>query len=303
MKWGKKGLIFSPMGQHPWVITHGMLPVADRISSDFYRIYFSGRDISNRSKIGYIEININEPDKILYLSEHPVLDIGKLGTFDDNGVSPTYVVNHEGIRYLYYFGWNKRSSVRASEVSGLAISKDGGKTFERYSRAPILSRTNEEPYSILVISCILIENGVWRMWYDSADEWQNEDLPKYNIKYAESSDGINWIRKGLVAVDYKYPDESRVSRASIIKENNIYRMWYCYAIGSGGYRMGYAESDDGMKFERMDEKVGISLSEDGWDSDMICYPFVFKHKGKNYMLYCGNGYGKTGFGYAVSEEE
>jgi len=36
---------------------------------------------------------------------------------------------------------------------------------------------------------------------------------------------------------------------------------------------------------------------------MICYPYVFKHKGRFYMLYCGNGYGKTGFGLAVLEDE
>lgn len=303
MNWVKKGLIFEPAGQYDWVVTHAMLPVADQIDDDLYRIYFSGRDACNRSHIGYIEININEPHNILMISEKPVLGFGLLGCFDDNGVSPTFIVNNNGAKYLYYFGWNKRSSVRASEVSGLAISTDGGKNFDRYSRAPILSRTNEEPYSILVISCILIENGTWKMWYDSADEWQNEDLPKYNIKYAESSDGIHWVRKGIIAVDYKYPDESRVSRASIIKEKDIYRMWYCYAIGSGGYKMGYAESKDGMQFERQDEACGIGISETGWDSDMICYPFVFKHKGEAYMLYCGNGYGKTGFGYAVLKED
>lgn len=299
MGWGKKGLIFSPAGQYPWVITHGMLPVADKINNDLFRIYFSGRDISNRSRIGYIEIDINEPDKILCLSEQPVLDLGKLGAFDDNGVSPTWIVNHDNNKYLYYFGWNKGSSVRAAEVSGLAISEDSGKTFFRQSAAPVIDRTNAEPYTILVISCILIENGIWRMWYDSADEWTNNDLPKYNIKYAESTDGIHWQRAGLVSVDYMYPGESRVSRASIVKEDGLYKMWYCYAIRSGGYKMGYAESEDGFKFLRMDDKVGIDVSEKGWDSEMICYPYVFQHEGKKIMLYCGNGYGKTGFGYAT----
>lgn len=291
------------MGQYPWVITHGMLPVADKINNDLFRIYFSGRDISNRSKIGYIEIDINDPAKILYLSQYPVLDLGKLGCFDDNGVSPTWIVTHDNKKYLYYFGWNKGSSVRAAEVSGLAISEDGGKTFKRHSAAPIIDRTNIEPYTILVISCILIENGIWRMWYDSADEWTNNDLPKYNIKYAESTDGIHWKRAGFVSVDYMYPGESRVSRASILKENDIYKMWYCYAIGSGGYKMGYAESEDGFKFRRMDDKVGIDVSEKGWDSEMICYPCVFQHEGKKIMLYCGNGYGKTGFGYATLEKD
>jgi len=302
MRWIKKGLIFKPEGQYDWVITHAMLPVADRIGDDLYRIYFSGRDKLNRSLIGYVEVNINNPKHILKLSEKPVLGLGQLGCFDDNGVSPTWVVEYEGKKYLYYLGWNMGSTVRASEVTGLAVSGDGGETFERISQAPILDRTDREPYTILVASCVLIEDGLWRMWYDSADVWLNRYLPRYNIKYAQSRDGINWVRKGIVSVDYKSLEESRVSRACVLKEDGIYKMWYCYAMGSGGYRMGYAESKDGIRFIRKDEQVGIDVLKSGWDSEMICYPFVFNHKGKKFMLYCGNGYGKTGFGYAVLGE-
>jgi len=299
MKWIKKGQIFSPSGQFDWVKTHGMLPTVDHLKDDLFRIYFSGRDTQNRSRIGFVDVDIKDPQKILNISDKPVLDMGKLGSFDDNGVSPTFILNHQNKKYLYYFGWNKGANVRAAEVSGLAISDDGGKTFKRYSHAPIIDRTDKEPYLILVISWVIIENGVWRMWYDSADEWQNESLPKYNIKYAESKDGIHWERKGKVSVDYQYPGESRVSRASIIKENGVYRMWYCYAIEEGGYNMGYAESSDGYTFQRKDNLVGIEKSASGWDSEMICYPYLVNHKGQTYMFYCGNGYGRAGFGYAI----
>lgn len=301
MKWVKKGLVFKPESQYDWVVTHAMLPVADHIIDDIYRVYFSGRDNSNRSLTGYIEIDINDPTKILNISSHPVLGLGSLGAFDDNGVSPTWIVNRGDMKFLYYFGWNKGSLVRAAEVSGLAISKDGGSSFKRYSRAPIIDRTDLEPYQILVISCILIEGDVWRMWYDSADEWQTPELPRYNIKYAESSDGISWIRKGIVSVNYKSRNESRVSRASVLKEDGIYKMWHCYALDSGGYRMGYAESQDGYKFERKSDSLTIQVSSSGWDSEMVCYPHVFKHKGQKFMLYCGNGYGRSGFGMAVEE--
>lgn len=301
MKWVKKGQLFKADGQHEWVTTHAMLPVADQIDGDLYRIYFSGRDRANRSLIGYVELDINNPQRILKLSSEPVLGLGSLGAFDDNGVSPTWIVNHEGRKYLYYFGWNKGSMVRAAEVSGLAISNDDGGTFARFSRAPIIDRSDAEPYQILVISCILIEDGTWRMWYDSADEWQSPDLPRYNIKYAESTDGIDWVRKGIVSVDYKSRDESRVSRASVIKEDGIYKMWHCYAMNSGGYRMGYAESTDGVQFERMSDDRTIDVSTSGWDSEMVCYPHVFVHGGQKIMLYCGNGYGRTGFGMAVME--
>jgi hypothetical protein len=283
MKWIKQGRIFTPNGQYYWVKSHAMLPTVDYIKDDIFRIYFSGRDASNISRIGFIEININQPKEILTLTEKPIIDIGKLGSYDDNGISPTCIVNNETKKYFYIMGWNKGSKVRAAEVS-------------------IIDRTDTEHYTILVISCIIIENGIWRMWYDSADYWINEELPRYNIKYAESIDGIHWKREGVVSVNYQYEDETRVSRASVIKDRGIYRMWYCYAIGSGGYNMGYAESKDGYKFERLDHKTGIALSTSDWDSEMICYPNVFKHKGITYMLYCGNGYGRTGFGLAILQE-
>lgn len=300
--WKKLGQIFEPKGQFDWVASHGMLPTVDHVEGDVFRIYFSGRDVNNISKTGFVEININSPLDILHLSESPVLDIGELGSFDDNGVSPTCMVNDGDKKYFYFMGWNKGSKVRAAEVSGLAISDNNGETFSRLSRAPIIDRTDAEPYTILVISCILIENGIWRMWYDSADCWLTEELPRYNIKYAESVDGIHWKRDGIVAVDYKDDSETRVSRASIIKDNGLYRMWYCYAIGAGGYEMGYGESLDGYQFTRLDHKVGISVSKSGWDSEMICYPNVFRHNDKTYMLYSGNGYGREGFGIAVLEE-
>src|SRR2546430_1700184 len=101
MKWAKKGLIFSPQGQHDWVSSHAMLPIADRIDGDLYRIYFSGRDRGNRSLIGYVEVDINNPTKILKLATEPVLGLGALGAFDDNGVSPTWLVNKGQEKYLY----------------------------------------------------------------------------------------------------------------------------------------------------------------------------------------------------------
>jgi len=301
MKWIKRGQIFIPNNQYSWVRTHGMLPVVDHLENDLFRIYFSGRDDANISRIGYVVVDINNMSKILELSVLPIVDIGKLGSYDDNGVSPTCIISYDNKKYLYIMGWNKGSKVRAAEVSGLAISLDNGVTFERYSKAPVIDRTDNEPYTILVISCILIENGIWRMWYDSADYWINENLPRYNIKYAESTDGIHWTRKGIVSVNYKTKNETRVSRASVIRDGSVYKMWYCFALGTQGYNLGYAESKDGYQFERMDDKVGIELSKNGWDSEMMCYPNVFKHNEITYMLYCGNGYGRTGFGYATLE--
>ncbi|MFQ5787998.1 MAG: hypothetical protein ACE5H1_08450 [Thermodesulfobacteriota bacterium] len=302
MKWIKKGQIFKPEGQFDWVMTHSMLPIPERRGDDLYRVYFSGRDKFNRSLVGYVEFDINNPKKILKISEKPVLGLGELGTFDDNGVTPSWIVNHEGEKYLYYVGWNKGSTVRMAEMAGLAISVDGGETYQRVSRAPILERTDKEPLTLLAATCVLVEDRIWRMWYVSGTEWVHKDFVRYNIKYAESKDGIKWNRDGRVAIDFKNKYEHALARPCVIKEDGLYKMWYCCRLDNSTYRIGYAESKDGLSWNRKDNEAGIDASESGWDSEMIAYPNVFNHKGKKYLLYNGNGYGRNGFGYAVLED-
>ena len=304
MKWKKLGLIFEPKTvNRDWMITHAMDPTVDHVRDDIYRIYFCGRNRNNQSLIGFVEIDIKEPTTILHAPVNPVLGLGELGAFDDNGVTASWVINHDGKKYLYYIGWKPRSTTRFSLMTGLAISDDGGDSFQRYSRAPILNLTNKEPFSILTAPCVIKENNVWKMWYVSCVDWVNADLPRYNIKYAESEDGIYWKQDGLVCIDFNSKDETALARPCVLFESGIYRMWYSFKDPAIGYRMGYAESNDGLKWQRLDEQVGIDISDSGWDSEMIQYPYVFNHKGDKYMVYNGNGYGENGAGLAVLVKE
>ena len=102
---------------------------------------------------------------------------------------------------------------------------------------------------------------------------------------------------GLVAIDLSSEDEYAISRPSVIKESGVWKMWYSYR--GDAYRIGYAESLDGRAWIRKDEYSGIETSKTGWDSEMIEYPFVFRHDGELYMLYNGNNYGESGFGLAI----
>ena len=299
MNWVKKGLIIRPTGNHPWMITHGMLPIAEWRHDDVYRVYFSGRDGENRSHIGYAEVDIKDPYTLLSFSESPVLGLGSLGCFDDNGVSPSWMVDHNGRKYLYYIGWNKGATVRMHLFGGLAFSDDDGESFQRYSRVPILERTDREPY-LNTAPCVLLDDGLWRMWYVSGVEWLHRDLPRYNIKYAESSDGLSWDRRGTVCIDFASSEENALARPCVRKEGNIYKMWFSHK--GEAYRIGYAESKDGIAWERRDGEAGIGPSPSGWDSDMVEYTYVFEHSGVKYMLYNGNDYGRDGIGLAVAEQ-
>jgi hypothetical protein len=302
MRWNKQGLIFKPLERQPWSVTHAALPVAERLGADRYRVYYSTRDDQNRARIAYFEFEITNPHEILRTSDSPVLDLGALGTFDDGGVTSSCVVDYQGTKYQYYTGWTRGVSVPFYFYVGLAASTNGGESFARVSEAPILERNEFDPY-LTASPSVLIENGIWRMWYISGSGWEvvsGKPRHRYHIRYAESRDGIRWHREGTVCIDYSSPLEYAFARPYVIREGKRYKMWFSYR--GEAYRLGYAESSDGIEWERRDDAVGIDVSPQGWDSEMIAYACVFQHGNRRHMLYNGNGYGKTGIGYAVSDE-
>ena len=282
----KKGLIYKIENAAPWAQTHAQVPTVD-IIDDRFRIYFSTRDAQNRSLTSFIEVSADDPKKILYVHDKPILDFGKLGCFDDCGVMPSFIINEGAKKYMYYCGWNTSTTVRYRNCIGLAVSEDGGVTFRRMFDGPIMDRTKDEPH-LVVTPCLLKENGIWRMWYCGGTEWKIIDgvtEPQYLLKYAESKNGVDWERPNKVVIPYKHENEA-IGRPSVIYEDGLYKMWYCYrdisqyrVNKSNSYKIGYAESNDNITWIRKDEQVGLELSETGWDSEMLAYPDVVLYKG------------------------
>lgn len=305
MKWIKKGLILKPKSANwaDWMVSHIAIPFVESMGGDIYRIYFSSRSEEKFSQSGYAEFNINDPFNILKISQKPVLSKGSLGAFDDSGAMCSCVVNYKGLKYMYYIGWSLGVTVPAYTSTGLAVSSNNGESFERVSRGYILERDDIDPY-VTSTPYVLIEDDLWRMWYMSGIKWVIENgKPKqcYHIKYAESTDGVKWKKEGKAAIDFKSEDEYVTGRPFVLKEDGIYKMWYSYR--GKHYRIGYAESLDGIAWERKDELTGIDVSPDSWDSEDIEYASIFDHNGDRYMLYNGNGYGETGVGLAIMEKE
>lgn len=299
-RWQKLGRIFAPAGETPWMQSHAAVPIAEHLDNDLFRIYFSSRDERNRSFTGSLVIDITSPTRVLDLSTEPVLTPGALGEFDDSGAMATWLTRVNGQRHLYYIGWNLGVTVPFRNSVGLATSTapDGTK-FERYAPGPILDRTMNEPH--FCASCCVLQNGdMFLMWYLACIGWRMRDgrpEHRYHIRYAESKDGISWDRRGEVAIDFADAQEYAISRPSVVRDADCWRMWYSYRGDT--YRIGYAESSDGRTWQRRDADAGIEVSATGWDSEMIEYPHVFDHKGQRYMLYNGNDYGRSGFGIAV----
>ena len=301
MKWIKQGVIFVADHNFEWMVSHASVPVVDEA-----RIYFGTRDQNGQSQTSYIEVEAGRPENVVYIHDRPVLPLGEPGTFDDSGIMPSWIVTHENKKYLYYIGWSPRVTVPYHLAIGLAVSEDGGRSFQKISDGPILDRSRDEPF-FNTAPCVLKDEGRWRMWYVSCTGWEDGE-PRYHVKYAESADGIVWRKTGRVCIDYD-DRTGAIGRPCVYRENGAYKMLYSYRGArdyrtdrTQSYRLGYAESGDGVTWTRRDDEVGIERSETGWDSEMMEYCYVHQYEGRSYLFYNGNGFGQTGIGYALRDE-
>ena len=307
MRWEKLGLIFETNATHTWAQTHAQVPTVDVISDKVWRIYYSARNSENQSHISYFDVEAGNPRNVLYRHNKPILRLGALGTFDDAGMMPSSIVSVGGIKYMYYTGWTLKKTTPYLNSIGLAVSHDEGKSYTRVGEGPVIGISLHEPYFIGTAT-VLLEEGLWRNWYAACTGWEIIDgrtEPRYHLKYAESNDGIEWRRKGQVAIDFKNADEGGLVRAAVLKSHGRYLMWYSRRNIMGyrsdsrySYRIGYAESCDGVNWTRMDSLAGIDISATGWDSEMIAYPSMAQYEDKIFLFYNGNGFGQSGIGVA-----
>lgn len=306
MKWKKLGRIWQPEGNFWWNKKYGQLPVPYYLSEENkIRVFFGTACDETFCRISFIDVDADDPTRIVYDPAKPVLDIGDPGTFDDSGVVPSSVINIDGRLLLYTVGYQRCGRVPYMLYAGLAESSDGGISLSRVSKAPILPRKNFRPTGQGAPS-VLFHDGIYKMWHWFSTRWitvEGKLFLDYKIGYAESSDGVSWDMKDITCLA---PDESKgefaVARPWVIFEEGRFKMWYSIRLVGKMYRIGYAESEDGLNWTRMDHLAGIDVSEEGWDSEMICYPAVIDIKGSRYMFYNGNSNGMTGFGVAILEK-
>lgn len=304
--WEKQGLIYCAKNQWGWDYSHATHPVVDYFSNtEKWRIYFSSRDKNNLSHISFIDVEPENPKNIYYEHNTPILKLGSLGEFDEFGIMPTSIIKYKNKLILYYIGFSVKKSVPFENFIGAAISDDGI-NFEKIN-GPILGKDTIDPYFTGTF-CVFKDKNIFRGYYMSGLGWEifnNKAEPIYNIKYAESKDAIKWKKKDRIIIDLEN-QEAGICQATITKDNDLYRMWYCnrnmgdYRTNQNdSYKISYAESIDSINWTRKnDSNFNLNISEDGWDNLMTCYPWVFNYNDKRWMFYNGNSFGATGFGFA-----
>ncbi len=313
MKWQKLGQIFefdksAFKGNY---VSHAQSPQAV-VFDDYVRVYFSTRRIDKSGKfLSYVQYVDYDKSfkKIVNYSKHKVIPLGELGCFDEHGIFPISPFLFQDKIYAYTTGWTRRVSVDVDTGIGLAISKDKGKTFQKLGDGPVLSASLYEPF-LVGDAFVRVFKGKFYMFYIFGKKWSKATQEHaaervYKIGYATSDDGISWQKAGKSIIADEIDENECQALPTVIQIGARYHMFFCYRHMEGfrsekgkGYQLGYAYSDDLINWVRDDENAGIGLSNEGWDSKMMCYPNIFKCNDNVYLIYNGNDFGRNGFGIA-----
>lgn len=296
MNWKKLGKIIEINSDNDWLVSHSAVPFVRHLNEDTFRIYFSVRNKANQSQSSYIDYDVKQMKIVNRLTSEPLLKPGIKGNFDDAGVTLScYCANSD---MYYYMGWHIPDDVPFDNQIGAAYQEN--EKLLRHRSNPVLGKTKKEAYSF-GYPWVLFAKGKYFMWYDTNLQWNRKNPRDYKfiLRSATSEDGINWTKTYKTNLSLRN-NERAIARPCVLFEEEIFKMWYSKDI-DGKYTLGYAESTNGIDWTRKDDEVGIATSPDGWDGDEIEYPCVFNHGVDKFMLYNGNGYGKTGIGLAILE--
>jgi hypothetical protein len=302
--WKKTGLVFDP--KLPG-FTHGSHPCAIHYKENIFVIAFTCRDVAQRSHVFLSYGRIEENHLTLIGTPKMALSPGKPGYFDCDGVISVCLINDKNQYYLYYVGWQNLPEGLWQCDTGRAILNREILTLEKEFLGPVLGRDKHNPL-FAAATAFHIQGDIWHTWYNSGVKW--EKLTQgwhhhYGIHHAQSKNGIDWVCDPGMCIPFADEYEYAFGRPSVYYHDEVYYMWFAHRATKEieTYRIGFASSLDGLHWDRQDALAGIDVNSHGWDSEMICYPYIFAHQNRLYMLYNGNDYGKTGFGLAVLENE
>lgn len=309
----KLGHVWAANALSDVMYSHGksraVIDLGDRLRA--YTLCYSKPDSAGliACQTYFVDLDRDDPTKVIHVNREPVLSFGERGTFDEHGIMAEMVFKKGSEIWMYYDGWSRRSSVPYDWSIGLAISRDGGETFERYGKGPVIGPAVNEPFLFASPYVHLSDTGLSHMWYLGGDSWTTDDLGNlfsvYTFKHATSSDGIVWQRDGNSCIASLLPDECQAG-PTVFQHNGQFHMIFSYRSGRRAgdnvhhYALGYAVSDDLQKWTRLGDVVAKNdtLQKDAWDSEMACYPQVLKVDERLLLFYSGNSFGRTGFGVA-----
>ncbi len=309
-RWHRLGPVFQVPVDAPAWASHAQAPTVLALHARRWRIWVAGRDAGNRSRPFRIDVDPGADFRVLEADPAPVLEPGAPGAFDEHGLGPACALRVDGQVHLYYTGIAQRSDVPYQLAIGLATSDDDGLTFRRASPGPVIDIGPRAPVFVST-PCVWAFRGGLRAMLMTAIDWIVHDGRqecRYELRGADSTDGVHWRIDEVPAIALA-PGEAGLARPWVLPEDGGWRMWFAARGlagfrdgGPDGYRLHSAWSADGRHWRREGEVAfATPPAAPGWDAAMQAYPCVVPHAGRRVMVYCGNGFGRDGFGVAIEE--
>jgi hypothetical protein len=233
-RWNKLGKIFDPtqIKNIRWMKEFAQAPCT-LIFDKFVRVYFSCRPLPDEkgqyvSYSAYVDLNRYDLSKIIDVAQNPILELGELGTFDEFGTYPVSVIRKDKEVLAYYGGWTRCESIPFTVAIGAAVSRNGGKSFKKLGKGPILSSNVHDPF-VLSGPKIRRFGDRWYLWYVAGTKWlANNGKPEavYKIRMTSSDDGLNWIRDGRNIIESRIEeDECQASPDVFFYKNRYHTPW------------------------------------------------------------------------------
>jgi hypothetical protein len=298
--WQRLGLVYCARGEAPWRTSHAYLPTACALSASVVRVFVAFLDAAGMGRLGYVDVDAADPTRVLGVGDRPSLDLGRPGTFDEHGITPLSLVRDGAALYVYYAGWQRSASVRYFLFRGLARSDDDGASFARVSEAPLLDRCDGE-LLVRTGGFVFAHADRWIFAYMGGSEQlqvAGKPTPTYDMMTLCSQSPLVWSGAGTLALAPRRPHEFGFGRPWVISERGRCRMWLSVRSAASGYGLTYAESSDGLAWERRDGALQFTGAREAWESETQSFASVVDTHAGRFMFYNGNGYGATGFGVA-----
>jgi hypothetical protein len=307
--WQKLGFIFSPDSSVSWMDSHSQVPRALELG-DILRVYFATREKPDAngnyvSRIGFVDLDKQNPTRLVGVSKEPALDLGEVGSFDEFGVMPGDLkIEGDKVRLLYT-GWSRGATFPYVTWIGEAYSHNSGASFVRTSNLPKLGPTDKE--KILCNGPFTFKTSASEtILYSSALRWirhggRYECL--YVIMKATRTQSGHWHRNGLGCIPTLHDLECQ-NAPTIFQRDGYYHVFFChrhaldFRNSERGYKLGHAWSDDLEVWHRDDSFAVLHGAPSKWEEQMQCYPGIVETTSGTYMFYCGNNFGRSGFGVA-----
>jgi hypothetical protein len=307
LSWEKLGLVHTVKNDSGYFRSHTTRPIPIWIPNlGIIRIFFSSRNSDDVPLPTYLDVLDSDPTEVVAVNEQPLLELGVAGTFDDSGITPTCIVENGDDSLMYYVGWKRRrtSTVTIEPSIGACKINTLKPSLSRISEGPIIGQNPQIPL-FAAAPFVMWESNRWIMWLCSGISWEQTDHgPEmiYSIIKSESRDCLVWTDFTEEQIARRHEEEV-LSAPWVFTLNGRYHMLFSTRgirnMYEKNFRIGYASSNDGLRWERNDHLSNLATSNEGWDSQMVCYPATIRIREKIYCFYSGNGVGRDGFGVAI----